>query len=171
MRETFQIKQELGFFEFLNAVTYQLSKTKMIRRFILYVFVISALSSFLGLVTTSPQGESSFLYYIKLFAPLLTAPVLFFVFTTLIVLILKIVRPNHFQNVTYYFDSWGVQKIGKGLELITAWKQFIQARESNSFIFLYVSELDAHIIQKRLFENENDLNDFREFMYYHLNNN
>ena len=170
MIDTFQIRQDLGYLELLNAVTFQLLKTKMIRRFLIYVFTISALSAFLGLITTSPQNESPVNYYLKMFAPLLTAPILFLVFTTLIVLILKLFRPNDFHNVSLYFNNSGVQKKGKGIDLITPWKKIIRTEESKNFIFLFVSDLDAHIIQKRFFENYSDLESFREFMFYHLNN-
>lgn len=168
MTETFQIRQDLNFFELANAIAYQISKTKMIRRFFIFLFVLIIASFFLGLSTTSPQGESLFIFLARLISPILAIPILFLAIPISMAIILKIIRPNHFTNVTYYFNNWGMRKIGRGIEFSRPWNMFLRAEESRHFIFLYITEIDAHIIQKRFFENSDAIEHFRELVHYHL---
>lgn len=167
MTETFTVKQEIKFSEFLNVIFFQASKMKLIRRLFLISFVVSFASVVLDLVTTSEQTRN----WYQLIFSFLVYPVFLFLFLSvamiLAAILLIILRPNHFKNVTYLFTHWGMEKTGKGIEFSRPWRKFLKVRESRHFIFLYISENDAHVIQKRMFSSKEEIEEFKQLIFRH----
>ena len=67
--------------------------------------------------------------------------------------------PNAVKNITYTFTHWGMEKTG-AKECTRQWSKFLKYHESKNFIFLYIDENNAHVIQKRMFNNSDELENF-----------
>jgi hypothetical protein len=168
MPETFTIKQEMKFIEFLKAVYFQASKIKIVKRLFLFSVILGTVNSLLNLA--SPLKHEIVWYQLILQALVLPLffVAFFFVFITLGVFLLIKFRANHFKNITYYFSHWGMEKTGNGMKFTTPWSKFIKFQESSNFIFLYITKNDAHIIQKRMFENNEEIQSFKQFISKHI---
>ena len=164
MPETLIVKQDMKPLEFLNAVYFQVSRMKIIKRLFFLALILGVLNSLLDIF--SPLNHD--LIWYKIIFDFLIAPVFiilfFFVFITLGAILLMLLRRNHFTNVTYHFTHWGMEKIGKGIEFTRPWNKFLKFRETAHFIFLYITPNDAHIIQKRMFLNNEEIEDFRKLI-------
>ena len=164
MPETLTVKQEMKPFEFLSAVYFQTSRMKLIKRLFFLSIILGLLNTLLDII--SPVSHDLIWYQIIidfLIAPVFIA-LFFFVFITLGAILLMLLRRNHFTNVTYHFTHWGMEKVGKGIEFTRPWNKFLKFRETTHFIFLYITANDAHIIQKRMFTNEEEIDSFRELI-------
>ena len=73
-------------------------------------------------------------------------------------------RQNHLKNVTYKFTHWGMEKTGNGIEFTRPWRGFQKYIETKSFFLLYIADADAHFIQKRMFKNSEEIDEFRNFL-------
>ena len=56
-----------------------------------------------------------------------------------------------------------VKKGGTGTQYSTPWRSFKKLSETKYFLLLYISENDAHIIQKRMFPTSAELETFKQF--------
>ena len=164
MPETLTVKQDMKPLEFLNAVYFQTSRMKLIKRLFFLSIILGVLNASLDIL--SPVGGNVIWYQIVI--DFFIAPVFivlfFFVFITVGAILLMLLRRNHFTNVTYNFTHWGMEKIGKGIEFTRPWNKFLKFRETKHFIFLYITPNDAHIIQKRMFINNEEIEDLRKLI-------
>jgi YcxB-like protein len=142
---------------------------KLVRRLFLFSFIASLVGLVLNLITTSGQVKN---WYYIILEPL-TYPLFlfafFFVLTIIGAILLMTFRGNHFKDVTYTFTHWGMEKIGKGIEFSRPWSKFLRFKESRHFLFLYISENDAHIIQKRMFKSDDEIESLKQLIFRHLN--
>ena len=168
MPETLTVKQDMKLIEFLNAAYYQTSRMKIIKRLFFLSIILGVLNALFDII--SPPYHD--LIWYKIMIDFLIAPLFitlfFFVFITLGAILLMLVRPNHFKNVTYHFTNWGMEKIGKDMEFTRQWNKFLKFQETSHFIFLYISKNDAHIIQKRMFTNNEEIERFRQLISEHI---
>lgn len=164
LSDTFTVKLEMNIFEFCSAMYFQMSKMKMIKRLFLLSLIIGILN---GLLDAAGPGTHVLLWYqilLKVLFPPVFILLFFVVFGTLGAILLLLLKSNLFNNVTYYFTHWGMEKDGKGFSITMQWSKFLKFTESTHFIFLYISENDAHIVQKRMFNNKAELERFRQFI-------
>src|SRR5205085_2741647 len=84
----------------------------------------------------------------------------FFVFVSIGAAILMLMKPDNFKNISYRFTHWGMEKTTTDMNFSRQWSKFLKYKETKHFILLYVSENDAHIIQKRKFQTKEEVNDF-----------
>jgi hypothetical protein len=89
--------------------------------------------------------------------------IFFFAAAFIICLLLLISKPNNFKNIVFEFNHWGMTKRGTNTEFTRPWRGFEKLKETKSFIFLYISENDAHTIQKRMFSSTDEMNAFLKF--------
>ena len=61
------------------------------------------------------------------------------------------------------FNQWGMYKTIDKAEYSNPWKNFTRWEETRSFIFLYISENNAHVIPKRNLDKE-ELDRFKRFL-------
>ena len=170
MTKTFIIKQDMNYFEFLSAMFYQVSTMKLVRRLFLFSFIISLGSLLLDLTTSSYNRDWNHIIFDSLLYPLFF--LFFFLFIVLVGAgVLIITRPNHFKNVTYTFTHWGMEKVGKDIEFSRPWSKFLKFKESKHFIFLFITNNDAHIIQKRMFKSNDEVQSFIQLILDHLRDN
>ncbi|PWU04292.1 MAG: hypothetical protein C5B52_01660 [Bacteroidetes bacterium] len=169
MDSTFTIKQNWKLREFINATIYLLPGMKMIRFIFVVTFIASAASSLLGIPSPDNIKTNWPLVILKCFSGPFFLSIGFLILLVLISILLKLFKPNHFRNVVYTFNPWGMKKSGKGFQYDTPWSKFIRSRESTHFIFLFISQNDAHVIQKKAFKDKSELNDFLAMVSEHLN--
>ena len=170
MSQTFKVQQNITYSELLSASYYQISRMKIIRRFVLFPTLFNSII----LVILTILSFSNGINWYQLIFQLISIPFFFIAFvfglTTLGMTILKLTQPFRYQDNTYSFTHWGMEKTGNGVEFTRPWRNFLKFRESNNFIYLYISENDAHIIQKRMFNDKYEEECFKQFVTENIEN-
>ena len=161
MTDTFKFTQNISFKNFLEVYLYELRRMKIVSRIFILVTIVGIVRALLDF--TSPT-KHQIPWYILIFK-LIMAPLFLIAFAlivgSLIAFLLMLLRPTHFKDVEFEFNNWGMVKKGKGFEFSRPWGGFTQFRETKSFIFLYITAYDAHIIKKSAFHSDTLLNDFK----------
>jgi YcxB-like protein len=168
MKETFIINQELKLKEVLSAFYYLIPRMRLIKKIFLFSFIAGMMTS---IVEFSSHTKNSTIWYIFIFRLLFLPSFLalfFFVFIFLAAVLMMKLKPDHFRNVTYRFTHWGMEKTGKGINLTKPWSEFIKFRETKNFILLYITNDDAHIIQKKMLNSNEELESFKQFISQHI---
>lgn len=166
MKDTFILKQNLGLLEYVNATCYFALRMRNIQWIFFLVLALGLMSNFLGLVTGAKVD-----WWNAILSPVVTFVIFSFcgvIVLAIICLLIRLFRPAHFKNVTYTFTHWGMEKSGEGFLFTRQWNKFTGFRESRNFFFLYISDNDAHMLPKRLFANEDEVSEFRNFILEHL---
>ena len=156
MDNSFTIKQNLTFGEFLSATLYYYLSRKLLWRFFLLLIILGLLSILLGQITTSKALTA--VDFIPVVAPLVI------LFLIAICFYIYKGKPYLFHNVSYDFTHWGVVRHGEKTDFSKPWRNISKIKETKAFFFIYVGKSDFHIIQKRMFANMNELNDFRSLL-------
>ncbi len=154
----------MHFFELLSAIYYQATQMKVVKRLFLFIVIFSVGSLLLDLFVSGFDKNWKHIIF-----DFLLYPCILLLFITAVALILVLVQSNHFKNVTYYFNNWGMEKTGKRIDFNRPWSKFLKFKESKHFIFLYITENDAHIVQKRMF-GDDELKRFKELISERLVN-
>lgn len=168
MKETFTINQNLKLKEVLSAYYYIIPRMRLIKKIFLFGFIAGIFTS---VVELSYRIENSTTWYIFIFRLLFLPSFLalfFFVFIFFAAILMMKLKPDLFSNVTYRFTHWGMEKTGKGINLTKPWREFIKFRETNNFILLYITSDDAHIIQKKMLNSNEELDSFKQFISQHI---
>jgi hypothetical protein len=169
--ETFTVSEKLTLREYLAANLFVAARMKMIRKIILFGFIIGLLNASLDLTSPANNNENLLFIILKfLFVPLF----LFLFFSIGIILLCVLIykfKPLVFQGASYRFNHWGMEKSGDTLNLSAPWSQFKKHQENSAFLFLYTTETNAYIIQKRMFCNVDELDAFKAFIRDKIQNN
>ena len=168
MKDTYTIAQDFSYGDYLNFSLYQLPRLRMMRRLFIYFIalgILGQLSSFLG-----PAHKFTFswgFFYI----PVASLSVFFLLFYPLAALYVIRVKPHLFRGITYRFTHWGMERIGATTEATVPWRDFRNLKETKSFYLLFVKETvkenkvdNIHVIQKRMFANTADAQEFQVFL-------
>jgi hypothetical protein len=124
------------------------------------------ISMLLGVLTSS---ETFNLYtLITILGPLIGLIILLIAFIVLYTCIIYNTKSILFKRMIYNFTHWGLVKSGNGLEFSRPWREFLKVKETKSFFLLYISKNDAHVIQKRMFRNREEIKDFNFFLENNL---
>jgi len=107
--------------------------------------------------------EKWYVTVLQVITPLLFPVIFLFAGTFILCVLMMVIKPNNFKNIIYEFTHWGMFKKGKGIEYSRSWRDFIKLKETKSFIFLYTTENDAHVIQKRMFRDTDEMENFKKF--------
>jgi YcxB-like protein len=160
MQENFRIKQNLSLVEYYIAALYLGVRNRRLRKVYYMVFAIPLLM----LVFEIFLPHHNWNEVISTFALLLLVPVAFFYASLFLMSCLLILtKPSLVKNITFEFNHWGMIKNTRDNEYSTPWRGFIKFRETKRFFLLYVTENDAHIIQKRMFSDPGERENFRKF--------
>ena len=73
--------------------------------------------------------------------------------------------------MTYTFNHWGMEKKGNEFEFTRSWNWLLKYKVTKKFILIYTSQFNAEIIQKRMFNNNAELEDFILFIEERLSKN
>jgi hypothetical protein len=162
MANSFTIKQDLSLKEFFNAFLYIFFTSRIFKRLLLFMSIISGLGIILDFLTDSKKPL--FVNIALSLLPLIFLFSFFFVFGFLATLFIYKTKTKLFKNVTYEFTHWGVMMSTEGADFSKPWREFIKIRESRLFFLLYISANDAYIIKKGIFENNEEIKNFRDFL-------
>ena len=162
MQTTFTINQNLTYREFLSSTLYFYLSAKLLRRFFLLVIGLSLFSNILGLMTTSKGLKVT--DFVSAIVPSVILFLMVIIFSIVICLIIYKSKPYLFHNVSYDFTHWGVVRHGEKTEFSKPWREITRVKETRAFFLLYIGRTDFHIIQKRMFGNINELDDFRSLL-------
>jgi YcxB-like protein len=167
MTDTFEIRQELNFKELYSASLYVLVGWPIMRRIFLFLLIVWILSLFSAPWIRSGSAFSwmKVIGFISQPFLILSGYLVTLLFSTVFI---YLTRPAIFKNNTYRFTHWGMIKTGKETVFERPWRGFLKFRETRSFFLLYISEKDAHPIQKRMFNDPAELVAFRIFLLQHL---
>ena len=163
MKDSFTINQSLTLRETLSAIFYIFPRTKAFKRFSLFLTVIVIMSNILGVMTAPGSGspQKSILEIVgTLGAIIIIFSALVLVFCTCMYLI----KPANFKNVIYHFTKTGVARTANDTTFSFPWRSFSKLTETKSFFLLYVSSFDAHIIAKRIFTDNAEMESFKQFV-------
>lgn len=163
MGETFNIKQDFDLAEYLIATFYVTAKMKMVRRIFLFGTIIGLLNAILD-TTLSTEGKNLFFIIWKfLFLPLF----LFLFFgagITILSIIIYKLKPQFFKEINYRFNNWGMEKFGDKVNVSVPWNHFLKYHESKDSFYLFLNNNHSHIVQKRMFNSTEEIENFRNFI-------
>jgi len=160
MQDTFIVNQNLNLIEYYRAAMYLGIRNKRLRK--IYYFILG-MPLLLGLFSVFFTHEN-WRHTVFDFFLLIMLPILFFYVGTFILsCLIMLIKPSLVRNITYEFNHWGMVKKGIGIDYSNPWRSFTKLRETKYFLLLYISENDAHIIQKRMFPTNAELETFKEF--------
>ena len=147
MQEEIKITQSTAALDLFRASNFLAVRHRQIRFFLFLVPSIIVISSIASIALS--EKEERHMGILSLLISLMGVIVFYYSVTLIISLLLVKLKANHFRNITFTFNNWGMIKEGKGIEFTRQWERFVKWNETKSFILLYVSDNDAHIILKR----------------------
>ena len=141
MQDAYTIKQDLTYMDYVRLTLYMLTKNKMIRRLIIFIFCICILATLSGLLAPGPNEvfNGSSLLMTMLLPPL--GIVLFFVVFVFIggFLMMKF-KSDLLKGVTFTFTHLGMERQSAKSESSISWRDFQDVKETKNFILLFVRE-------------------------------
>ena len=155
MLNSFTIKQDLTLKDFFSSTVYYYLSGRLLKRFFLFLTLLMLLSTFVGPSTTFLET------LITIFVPIIILLLMVITGTFFICVFIYNSKPYLFKNVSYNFTHWGIVRHGERTEFSKPWREISKFKETKSFFLLYIQKTDFHIIQKRMFNDANELNDFR----------
>ena len=161
MQKSYTIFQELTFKEFFISTLYLTSSTKIVKRLIVFVCIVSLLNLFLTYNLSKVQP--GILTAIGCFLPIVYFIGLAILLCLVICLYIYSTKQYLFRDVSYDFTHWGVVRNGFKTDFSKPWRDISKVKETGQYFFLFVGKIDFHIIQKRMI-NQNDLTEFRIFL-------
>jgi len=165
--DTVTINQSLSVGEVISASFFIFPRLRIIRRFLLYILILAIGSAVLGALTTS-NNTGGLPTLIALLLPIILLPIVFFAFILIISVLVYAARPYIYKNVRFQFNHWGVVKTSDRFEISKPWREFTQYAESKSFFILFISASGGHIIAKRAFHSDEEMEQFRNLLQANL---
>lgn len=163
MPDTFIVNQHLTFGEICRIFVYTIARIRRLRVVFLLpfcmVFVLNIILFLLdkNMISLSSVILQPFIVLLFMSAIILVPVFVYYAF-------LYLLKPHQFKNITYQFTHWGMEKNGVGIDFSRQWSKFLKFRETKHFILLYLTVNDAHIIQKRMFESDEQIRYFISFV-------
>ena len=162
MKDTFNLVHNISFFECIEVSFYTIFRMGFFRKLFVGLFVIG----FVGVILNYNYISNNKWYLIiplTLFLPLFILT-LFSVFFSIFNTIFMIVKPNYFKNIKIKFTHWGIEKTFDCKEFLNPWSNFLKYKESKKYLFLFYTKEIADAIPKKLFNTEDELNDFKKLI-------
>jgi hypothetical protein len=168
MQETIIVNQEIGFKEFLKASFCLLPRMKSIQKVFKFLLAIGLFIALLGLFSQPLSNTKWYLLILDILIPSLSLLIFLIVFMPIGLFAQMKLKPNNFKDITYRFTNSGMEKIGKGINISNPWNKFLRSEETKNFILLFISDNDAHIIQKRMFEDDEKMENFKTMIFNYI---
>lgn len=164
MSQTYIINQKFTFLEFLSITYFQVSRMKLIKRLFLFSAIAGLANALLNAFGV-PHKNLIWYVFIVQFLSLPVFLILFLVVAgTLITILLMLLKPRLFTKTTLTFTHWGMEKKGEIINYSAPWSKFMKFTETKKNLFLYISDNEAHVVQKRMFEDNTQLENFKAFL-------
>ena len=164
MKETFVVAQDMTLLELLNAVYGLMIRVKLMKTIFLFAVIIGIWNGIMALIL--PAGPS--IQWGDVFIRLFSAPLFDILFfgglISLAMICIRMLNPNFYSHVTYRFTRWGMEKSMKDTDVTRPWNKFLKIRETKHFFYLFISDNDAQIVQKRMFGSKEEAEQFRQFV-------
>ena len=169
MVNEFIIPQKLSLWDYYRASLYLGIRNKRLRRLLYFIAIIGVLNLVLTLGLNTKPNNTTLIPVFQVLLPFLILVLFFFAGTFIICGLIKLLRPGIFKNMTYQFTHWGMYKKSDTIDHSIPWRNIIKVKETGSFIFLYISKDDAHVIQKKKFRHADELQSFKSFIDKYIN--
>ena len=161
MTDTFTLKDTTTFKEYLSILYYQIFRKRIVKGIFVFLTIISLVSVLLGFVLQERMN------WYKAVFNLLLAPVFLIAFVYVVGFLVAILlwkfKPAIF-NTTNKFTHWGMERTGEGFEISIPWNKFLRYKETKKYLLLFITKDDALVIQKKIFESTEQLEDFRKLI-------
>jgi hypothetical protein len=136
----------------------------MVRRLFIFVLIVGILNAVLSVGLKNQKEISLYQILFKFSLPVLSLFIFFIIGTILITFLLRKFKPKLFSGTTITFTHWGMRKEGEVINYSMPWSKFSGFKETKHFLYLDFIYPETHIIQKRMFESETQLQMFKQFM-------
>ncbi len=162
MQETFYLNFDIGYREYAGALFRYLIKSKYLKLFLAFVFILSFVSLLLGFVTSAETNLIASL--ISSLAPIVM--LLFFTFILFLIFTTVIYTSNThvFKRINIEFTHWGVNRKTDKVDLSKPWREIIKAEETKTAYNIFIGKSDFIIIPKRAFKDQNEMDSFGYFL-------
>jgi len=163
MQSSFTVDLNLTRSEFVSAMfrAYLISRRARIALFmIIGVMVFSDITLW---TTTAKKPDLSF-SFIASGVPLIVILLVYAGFGLFACFYFYAAKPYLFRNVTYQFTHWGMEKEGEMVHTSNAWREITKFKESKNYFFIYTGGIDVHFIQKRMFTDFLQVDQFRDML-------
>lgn len=162
MKDSFTIDQHITLKEFINFTLYSYVHSRRIKSFFLLILLLDLVALVFGLLTGLTNFNSEVVF--NMLTPLILLPVLLVIFAVLVSLLIYTSRPYLFKNVSYDFTHWGIIRNGEKTEFSKPWREITRYKETKSYFIFYIGNADVHFVQKKMFNDANELADFAFFL-------
>ncbi|HWB24842.1 MAG TPA: YcxB family protein [Chitinophagaceae bacterium] len=152
------VTQNLSFADVCSASLYIFFNSAFIKA----IFIIGTVGGILDFLMPTEQDKRP-VVIMTLLLPLLVS-VLIAVLSLLPAAGLFLVAPYRFRGIVYKFSSWGIEKADSGLGDKRPWKKTRKIVETKHFFLVYFTRFDAHVIVKKAFRSEGEIDQFRLFL-------
>jgi YcxB-like protein len=176
MQDIYTVSYDLTWFEYFNLSIYTLAHAKAIRRIVIFVLVLSLLSTLLPILLGSLAPGHSQAAGLQDYLTVILAPLsvcaLFVAFALLVTAFISTFKPEIIRGHSYRFSPAGMEWITPSKQVMIPWSDFREIRESRSFFWLYVQQNNVqqvHAVQKRMFADEDSVRAFKVYVESHLN--
>lgn len=162
MQETFYLNFDINYREYAGALFRYLIKSKYLRLFLGFMFILSFVSLLLGFVTSTETNLIASLIssLVPVVMLLFFATILFLIFT----MVIYYSNTHVFKPVNIEFNHWGVNRKTDRIDLSKPWREIEKAEETKTAYQIFISKSDFIIIPKRAFKDENEMNSFGYFL-------
>ena len=163
MQETYKINQEFTFLDFLNISYYQAFRMKIFKRIFIFLIVVGLLNAILNSVLIPKKIIWYMVVWQFLFLPLFLFMFIIIVGALITIIVMKL-KPKLFTKTTLTFTHWGMEKTGEIINYSAPWSKFFKYKETKKYLFLYITDKESHGVQKRMFADNTQLENFKQFI-------
>ena len=153
MKDSFTIKQDFGFWDLYPASLFTFLGSK---RGILFV-----LAALLGITVTKYAHNKSI---DSIILPTLILLLTIIVFYAVVIFFVLKTNSSDYKNLTYEFTDWGIKRINSKYKFSRSWNKIRKFTETKSMFMLFVSPWKSIMVHKKVFTNEDEMNDFRDML-------
>ncbi|NOT93368.1 YcxB family protein [Ferruginibacter sp.] len=163
-KDEFIIPQKLSLWDFYRTSLYVTLRSKRLSWLYYFVTGVGVLNLFVNIAASAKAAGPIWILVLQSLLPLLVLMLFLFGGTFIICVVIKLLKPGIFNNMTYQFTHWGLYKKSDIVDYSIPWRNIVKVKETRSFIYLYFSKDDAHVIQKKMFRHVDELQSFKIFM-------
>jgi hypothetical protein len=162
MNDNFIIEQNFTFSEYLRITLYTTFRYPAIRKMIMFAVVVGLIEGILNVVSNPKRSVIELVglsvgpvIFILLFIVTIGALISFIIFKK---------KADLINGLQFRYNHYGAEKIRKGMSFSEPWRNFLKMTETKNFFFLFLDKNRVQALQKRMFRDEDQLNDFRSFV-------
>jgi len=169
MSNEFIIPQKLSLWDYYRVSLYVGIRNKRLRWVFYFVIGVGVLNLFANLGLNQKPVNNYLVLILQSLLPLLILLLFFYGGSLIICFLIMRLNPGIFSNMTYQFTHWGMYKRSDTVDYSIPWRSIVKVKDTKSFIYLYSSNDMAHVIQKKKFRNNDELQSFKNIMSACLN--